>query len=310
MHKGLRWSLIVLVPLLLAGVASAMEYSEDKILAAIPGGTLTVDASFHDVTVTATPGSEVRIQVDLRVGGSGSKAEKRMNQLKPTFEVDRDGITVRSVQKSSGWNWGSSRTDGRIQVWLPPDMDVVIDTSSGDAELLGDFGDAALVVDNSSGRARLEGAGRSFSVDNSSGGTVARVTRPLEEFSVDCSSGSVKLFGGAHHAHVDSSSGSIELNDLMGDATMDASSGSVFASWMAVTPDMNVRADTSSGSVTLVFPPGTVLDGRVDTSSGGIRSDFGGELGDDRDSLRLDGGPGAVRVRVNTSSGGVRLQDG
>jgi DUF4097 and DUF4098 domain-containing protein YvlB len=309
MRRSFRWSIFALGLLVIAVPAYAVDYSEEKVFNAVPGGRLTVDASFHDVVVTATPGDEVRIRVDLSVGGSGAKAERRMARLKPTYEVDRDGITVRSVEKSSGWSWGSSRTDGRIQVWLPPVMDVVVDNASGDADLEGDFGDAALVVNNSSGRVRLEGAARSFEVDNSSGGTEARVTRPLEDFSVDCSSGSVRLFGGAYHAHVDTSSGSIELNDLRGGATMDASSGSIHATWASVVPDMNVDADTSSGSVTLVFPPGTDLNGRVDTSSGGIRSDFGGSFGDDRDSLRLEGGDGSVRLRVDTSSGGVRLLD-
>jgi hypothetical protein len=59
--------------------------------------------------------------------------------------------------------------------------------------------------------------------------------------------------------------------------------------------------------VRLTFPRGTVLAGSADTGSGTIRTDFPGNLNDDRDHLVLAGGPGAVQVRVDTSSGSVRL---
>ncbi len=80
---------------------------------------------------------------------------------------------------------------------------------------------------------------------------------------------------------------------------------SITAQWDAIPAGAKVRADASSGNVTLRFPAGTVLTGSADTSSGGIRTDFPGTL--QKSHLELSGGVGAVRLKVDTSSGGVRL---
>jgi DUF4097 and DUF4098 domain-containing protein YvlB len=135
-----------------------------------------------------------------------------------------------------------------------------------------------------------------------------RVSRPLENFHADTSSGSVRLTGGAADAFADTSSGSVDLDGLTGDLEADTSSGSVTASWDAIAPGARVRVDTSSGGADLSFPKGVVLDGFVSTSSGRIRTDFPGVVGDHGHELELEGGVGAVRLRVDTSSGGVSLR--
>ncbi len=146
---------------------------------------------------------------------------------------------------------------------------------------------------------------RELHSDTSSGSVKAAVMRPLEKFSADASSGSVRLVGGAHSAKADTSSGSINLGGLLGDASLDASSGSITARWNAIPDNAKVRADASSGSVSLYFPAGTVLSGSVDVSSGGIRTDFPGSM--TKDHLTLNGGAGAVDIQVDTSSGSVKL---
>jgi DUF4097 and DUF4098 domain-containing protein YvlB len=122
------------------------------------------------------------------------------------------------------------------------------------------------------------------------------------------SSGGIHLTGGANVVNADTSSGSIGASGLLGDATFDASSGSITAEWDSVKPGARIVVDTSSGSVKLSFPEATPLQGTVETSSGGIHSDFPGLWKDRRGHhLVLDGGPGASHVTVETSSGGVRL---
>ena len=108
-------------------------------------------------------------------------------------------------------------------------------------------------------------------------------------------------------AAVDASSGSVHLFDLLGPADIDTSSGSVELAWAAIGPGADVDVGASSGSVRLTFPVGTEFTGSVQTSSGGIRTDFPGTTNDRRNHLELEGGPDSVRLDVNTSSGGVRL---
>ncbi len=268
---------------------------------------VTVDASFHRVEISARPGTTIDVTVDLEFSGSESKVAKLIAEYEPRFKVSGDRLVISSTGKDSSWGWGSAKKKGTIRLEVPPGVDLVVDSSSGSVSLEGDFGDATATVDNSSGSVKGEAAVAALSIDNSSGSTHFRALRPLESFSVDCSSGSVRLEGGAKKASVDASSGSVHLFDLLGPADIDTSSGSVELTWAAIEPATTVEVGTSSGSVRLTLPSGTELRGTVQTSSGGIRSDFEGKSNERRNHLEFDGGPNAVRIDVNTSSGGVRL---
>lgn len=283
-----------------ANIEIAQEHSFD----ASPGKTVVIDASFHEVEVTARPGNSIQVSVWIDIAGDGSRAKETANRLQPVFKDDGRTITVRSVAKS-GWSWRSPRAKGKISIAMPPDHDLIIDLSSGSAAITGDLGDAMVRFDGSSGSLTVDGAMRELRTDTSSGSIRAKFTRPVEQFSADASSGSVKMTGGARHAAVDTSSGSITLTKLSGDADLAASSGSIKAQWIAIPNGAKVRAGASSGSVTLEFPAGTELSGEVEVGSGGIHTDFPGSRS--KHNLRLSGGADAVDVRVDTSSGSVTL---
>lgn len=300
-----RIPLIAVAILAVATAAFAdIDIHQEHSFAARPGGEVVVDVSFHGVEVTVSPGDTVDITVDIEIKGSGSSAKNAANELQPVFLEKENKLIIRS-RRDKGFHWTSLSAKGRVTVTMPPGMDLTVDSSSGGAVISGDFGDAKVAFDASSGSLRISGAMRELTCDTSSGSVRAQLDRPLESFAADASSGSVRLTGGARHATVDTSSGSINLTGLLGDASLDSSSGSITAQWDAIPPDAAVNADASSGSVTLRFPAGTVLAGSVDTGSGGISTDFPGKLEDDH--LTLKGGAGAVQVRVDTSSGGVRL---
>ncbi len=286
---------------------SATETSHtERSFPATTGGSVTIDASFHSVEVTARPGSNVDVVVDLEFSASEKKAKRLIAEYEPRFKVDGDDIVIRSTREKTTWSWGMNTSKGKITVSMPSGMDLVVDNSSGSVLLKGDFGDAEVRVDNSSGSVKGETAMAALSIDNSSGRTHIKALRPLGVFHVDCSSGSVNFEGGAFKVKVDSSSGSVELYDLLGDADVDTSSGSVRAVWQSIPPGATVRIDTSSGGVRLGFPEGTEFDGEIDTSSGGIRSDFPGAK-EKKNYWRFEDGPNAVQLSIDTSSGGVRL---
>jgi hypothetical protein len=290
--------------LVATGASAEIEIHQKHRFDAIPGGTVVVDVSFHHVEVTARPGASVDVTVDIEVKGSGGSAKNAANELQPQFLEEGNKLVIRSTRKK-GFSWKSTPAKGLVTVEMPPGMNLVVDSSSGGAEISGDFGDAVVRFDASSGSLTVDGAMRELHTDTSSGSIRATVSRPVDAFTADASSGSVRFSGGARKTKVDTSSGSITVSNLLGDAHFDASSGSITAHWDAIPSDATVRAGASSGSVTLRFPPGTDLTGSVDVSSGGIRSDFPGVKS--KDHLTLDGGPGAVRVKVDTSSGSVKL---
>jgi DUF4097 and DUF4098 domain-containing protein YvlB len=296
--------LVISLPVMVFG-ATETSHTE-RSFPATPGGKVMVDASFHMIEVTARPGNSVDVVVDLEFSASEDKAKRLLEEYNPRFEIDGGTIVIRSTRKKATWNWGSYKSKGMISVSMPPGMDLVVDNSSGAVILKGDFGEATVAVDNSSGNISGQTAMAVLSVNNSSGQTRIRAIRPLKQFDVDCSSGSVRLEGGAFKVDVDSSSGSVKLFGLLGDARVDSSSGSVEAVWQSIPAGAIVKIDTSSGGVRLAFPSGTVFKGTIDTSSGGIRTEFPCAV-KKRNFCRFNGGSDAVRLSIDTSSGGVRL---
>jgi hypothetical protein len=296
----------LLVVVLSAPMATAESLHSEHSFTVRPDATLIIDVSFHEVVVTARPGQTVDVVVDLEVRGSGPKAAKRLAELEPVFRDDGDTLLVRSVRKG-GINWGSSRATGRVVVEMPPDMDLEVDSASGSCTLTGDFGEAALSIDATSGPVRIAGAARELNVDTASGSVAAELSRPAQRLVADTASGSITVTGGAHRVEADSSSGGIRLSGLLGDASLDSSSGSITAHWSSLPTGTAIAADTSSGRVRLTLPPGTPLSGTIETGSGGIQSDFSGTWQDRGHRLELRGGREAVRIDVDTSSGGVQL---
>jgi hypothetical protein len=305
-----RLTFVVLVGLALTAPALVFADSgsihKEHSFEARPGATVLVDVSFHHVEVEARPGSTVDVVVDIEASGSTSKVKQALDQLEPVFLDKGDTLVIRSVHKKISWT-GSPRVRGQVTVAMPPGMNLTIDSSSGGCEVRGDFGDARLAFDLSSGGVDVSGAAREIATDSSSGSTEIDLTRPADRISVDASSGGVNITGGARDLRVDVSSGGVHASGLLGDAVVDSSSGRVDLAWSAVPADANISVDSSSGGVTLQFPSGTTLDGTVDTSSGGISSDFPGQSTDRGRKFELAGGLGAASVRIDTSSGGVRL---
>ena len=199
-----------------------------------------------------------------------------------------------------------SALKGKVTVEMPPGINLTIDSSSGSGKITGDLGEAAVRFDASSGSLTVDGAMGELHSDTSSGSVRATTSRPLDAFTADASSGSVHLSGGARIANADTSSGSITASGLLGEGKFDSSSGSIKAQWDAIGPGTSVRASASSGSVTLTFPADTSVSGSLEVSSGGLHSDFPA-LVRGKDKLELDGGPDAIDVAVNTSSGSIKL---
>lgn len=288
-----------------AGTAAAdITIQQEHSFDARPGATLLVDVSFHSVEIIARPGTTVDVAVEVEVKGSGSSSKNAANDLQPQFVDDGDRLIVRST-RSGGWSRKSVSAKGKVVVRMPPGMNLNIESSSGEARIEGDLGDAVVRFDASSGSLTVDASMRELHTELSSGSVQARLGRPADVFTAAASSGSVRLSGGAGRARVDTSSGGITLEGLLGDAHLEASSGSISARWAALPAGATVRAGASSGSVTLRFPSGTVLAGSVDVSSGGIHSDFPGSMS--RKHVTLKGGADAVDIQVETSSGSVKL---
>jgi len=306
-HRIVPMVMVALIAAPTVALAATERLHREHSFPARAGATVEIDVSFHEVEVMSRPGETVDVTVDLEVSASSSRAKRVIDELDPEFRDDGGRLLIRST-RTGGWNWGFSRTKGRVVVQMPPGLDLEVDSSSGRTSITGDFGDAEISCDASSGSVAVEGAARRVVADVSSGSITVELSRAAEVVTASASSGGIKVSGGAHSVNADTSSGGIRVTGLLGNANLDASSGSIVAQWDSVEPDARIVADTSSGGVQLSFPAGTSLKGTVETSSGGIHSDFPGLWKDRRGHhLVLDGGPGATHITVDTSSGGVKL---
>ena len=302
-----RIALIAGCALLWAGSTWATTESShtERSFPARSGEKVVVDVSFHDVDVRVRPGDTVDFVVDIKVSSTGSKAKKLLQDYEPVFTQRSGELRMRSHRDGMSWGW--VQTEGRVTVEMPPGMDLVVDGSSGECRVNGDFGDAKVVCDTSSGDIRVDGSMGELVADASSGDVEIRLSGEVHRVRADTSSGDVVLVGATPDLRVDTSSGEMKLRGLTGDADLGASSGDIQASWDRIPAGARISADTSSGGVRLQFPAGTDVSGHVDTSSGRISSDFTGVY--ERHHMELDGGPGAIRIVVDTSSGNVTLAE-
>jgi hypothetical protein len=114
-----------------AALAKTLDSHTERTFRAIPGGTVSVDVSFHDVKVDVEPGDEVKITVDIEVQASASKAQDLIDELEPRFNERDSTISVRSARKG-GFSFslfGSTRMEGQVVVRMPPGMNLSVDTA-------------------------------------------------------------------------------------------------------------------------------------------------------------------------------------
>ncbi len=304
-----------------------------------------VDVSFHDVKVVVQDTPEVTVTVDLETSGSGPKAEKLLARYTPTFELEDGRVVVRSRRRHTGWKLGHRSVRGRVRVVLPPGRDVDLATSSGDCSVEGNLGAGSIAADTSSGDVEVAGSARRISaatssgdvrcdlvgapatikastssgdvavsgraekiaVDTASGDVELALDDPAQSVDVDTASGDVAFRGGAARFTAGTASGDVRASGLTGSARVETTSGDVSLSWAAAAAGTDIKVDTTSGEVRLELPRTATVQGRVITTSGGIRSDFAGRTGNRGHLLVIDAADAAVHFDIDTTSGGVTL---
>lgn len=328
----------------LAAAAEDASLHREKSFPAKPGGTVKVEASFHDVTVTVRPGDTVDVTVDVRASGWGSSQQEFVKSCEPEFTQTGDALAIRSKPRGR-LTFGWQSVDAKIDVRVPPGMALDLYSGSGDCSLKGDAG-APVKVHTGSGDIGMDGACRSLetssgsgsvkaalgqesgrvemrsgsgdllvsgpvrelAMETGSGTATARLSRPAEKVRLHSGSGDLTLNGGARHLAAHSGSGSIVAEGLTGGAELESSSGDVTARWKEPPGGGRVLAETGSGEIRLTFPAGAQFSGLLDTSSGDIRCDFPGTLkGRNQHSFSLAGGAGSTELQVETGSGDIQV---
>ncbi len=290
----------------LAAAADTLSSHFDKSLPAKPGGTLKVEASFQDVTVTITPGSQVHVVVDLKMTTWPAEAKKYLAAYEPVFKDEGETILVRS-RAGLHFMVGFVSSEGKIDITMPPGMNIELETGSGDCTVKGDASSRRVSCETGSGDVFFDGAARELKCDTGSGKVVAAVSGPIERASFDTGSGDVTFSGHAALFSAQTGSGDVSAKDLVGEAGFGTGSGDVTASWSSLAEGSKLSADTGSGSVEFTLPAGVAPGGVLDTNSGDVRCDFPAAAEKRGTHWVLAAANGSADLKVGTGSGDIRI---
>lgn len=186
--------------------------------------------------------------------------------------------------------------------------DLTLQTRSGSVKAMSITGE--LQVDTGSGHVDVESVHGRLGVDTGSGHVrVETVEGDLVE--VDTGSGHVEIGQiTCEELSVDTGSGHVKAERVStNDVTIDTGSGSVTLELIEM-GDGVFMVDTGSGSIDLLIPVDASADVTAETSSGGIRVDV---LDPDirhreRNEIAFRIGNGDAEVRLDTGSGGIRIE--
>ncbi len=271
-------------------------------------------------------GGELRVrypsdEVVYRSGVGNGRGSTTVNvRSDGTFGGDWRGGGRRTTVRTSG---SGLDAHANLVLRVPPGKRLEVNLALGRIEVVNVSGElrfdvaaaeviargtkGSLVVDAGSGSVRVEDAEGDLEVDTGSGSTTLLNVRGPRVV-IDAGSGGLTARGvTTDRLSADIGSGSVSIEGLSTDDLMvDTGSGSVRVELTKVPRRTNI--DTGSGSVTLTLPAGANAELDLDTSSGGISSDFAVTMNEvRRRSLRGRIGEGGPIIRVSTGSGSVRV---
>ncbi|HEY1424145.1 MAG TPA: DUF4097 family beta strand repeat-containing protein [Candidatus Acidoferrum sp.] len=271
----------VLAGLLAAGAAQAEEWTKSYTVS----GRARVRVDSNDGAVRVTTNGDAK-QVEFRVIYSGYTMDKN---LTITTKQDGDAVEV-SARTRSGFSlgWGGMHRSLRIEVRMPHDADLNVDTGDGSVE--SDAISGSVDIHTGDGHIRLDGAKGDIRLRTGDGS--------IEGRDLD---GKLDATSGDGHITLDGRFDTLNIKTGDGSITARANPGSkVASSW-------NVH--TGDGSVTMSLPGD--LQANIDASTNDGRISLGipvmveGNLGTSKIQGKMNGG--GQPLTIHTGDGSIHL---
>jgi len=287
----------------------------------VAAATLTASARAEEWTKSYTVSGRAQVRVDTNDGavriatGEGKQVEFRViyegYELNKTIHVDsrQDGDNVQvnaRVTGHWGFSWGSGRRGPRIEVRMPKNADLQIDTGDGSVETqplsghvkihTGDGSvrvqavDGSVDIDTGDGSITVEGAKGDIRLHTGDGHIEARNL----DGSVDATSGDghIKIDGRLDALNVKTGDGSIDArvepgSKLTGGWSIRTGDGSVD---VVLPADLraNIDASTNDGHISLAIP--VTVEGTFSNSQIHGKMNGGGQ------ALTIHTGDGSIRL--------------
>jgi hypothetical protein len=263
-----------------------------------PGGVVVLDASGGSIQVVGSSRSTVHVVITAR--------RDIESDYDVAFGEQAGRATVRVERKNDVSHWFSWRGAGlRLEVQIPADAKLEVDTSGGSIDVEGVRGELRLAT---------------------SGGSI-RGTEVGGDVFADTSGGAIELEHVGGDVRAETSGGGIEIVDAGGDVRAETSGGGI----QVLAARARVDADTSGGPVRVEFAPGNARGGSLSSSGGGVSvsidpgvglevdaSTSGGRVVSDvpvrvrgeisKTELRGTIGGGGALLKLRSSGGGIRIE--
>lgn len=288
-----------LLALLLGASPALADRTVDETRPAAPNVRVGVENLAGSVRVTGWEREEVQVH-----GTLGDDVERL------EFSGDRHDISIEVKIPDHGYhNHGRRDLDANLEIQVPIGTRLSVETVSASIDVDGLSGTVEL--ESVSGSIELAGNPTSADLATVSGTIDARAGGATVD--AESVSGTVRLEGVAGSADVSTVSGGIEVRAGAVDRVeLESVSGGIDFSG-DLTAGGRLHAEGHSSNVTLALPADLSATFHVETFSGSIDNEFGGQRAERTSryapgkSLSFTSGSGAARVSVETFSGNVRL---
>lgn len=254
-------------------------------------------ATAPKITVSHKSG-DVQIWCDLEVQLPKDKAVRIHNGVGDMSARDVEGVvylssnsgsvTMESCKGILTGDTGSGHISG-----YDLEGEIVMDTGSGHVKVEGIRGDK-MNADTGSGHVELADLKSEVIIADTGSGHVDIVGAEADEISVDTGSGSVTLHGvRARDIVVDTGSGGVEVDLLE-------------------TPRGRLVVDTGSGGIRISLPRDPSCTVHAETGAGRVSFDVSDvtNVRRDDDEIRLTVGDGDMKIRLDSGSGHIKIQEG
>ncbi len=279
-----RLAALAIFPLLAGSLAVGSARAEEWTKSYSVAGRVRVHVDSNDGSVRVTTGDSA--QVEFRIIYNGYVVDKNLNI---TSRQDGNQVEVSArVRNNMNWGWGGIHKALRIEVHMPRNADLNIDTGDGSVE--SDAVNGSLDIRTGDGHIRVEGAKGDIRLRTGDGS--------IEGHDLD---GKLEATTGDGHVNLDGRFDSLNIKTGDGSITARANPGSKLENaW-------NVH--TGDGSVTMSVPgdlqaniDATTNDGRI---SLGIPVTVEGNMGTSQIHGKMNGG--GQPLTIHTGDGSIHL---
>lgn len=265
------------------GESGRFDINEEKTSASSGVNEINVGTASTSINIIESDSSEIKAHLYGNVTTS-SKYQK------PDLEFNLKGDTLTiNVKNRTTVTFGFFNSSLKLDVFIPKDYnkDLKLNTSSGSINIK-NLKLGSLSMSTASGSSNIE-----------------NIT--AKDFSHSSSSGSLRADGLiTEKAKSSSSSGSRRLFNFTGDLTTNSSSGSTEIQYSSF--NNSIKANASSGSISITLPDNAEFELQANASSGSIKCDFPITMKESsRNRLSGTVGSGANKISINTSSGSIRV---